>query len=408
MSARCEICKSDWDTYSIFISCFGCAKHFHAKCVKVKGPIGDVLKSVETNGLHWYCQKCRHLSPAIIHSKLHKTVESVEMLSAVANKLIEMIASCRAEVTALQQHVDDSGPTKPIVTLHVPTTRRTRSSSCDDSLINIESQIATTMSSTFSATVTPNAKTTNIATKTTTPVASTTRIASTTPIATTTPIAITTSIATTSPIAMTSTGTTTSTTTSNATTTANKTTTTPTTTTSNGTTTTINAEYSTSSIVSQQSTTAPIPTATSASTKTTIASTAVDLTSVPSLPLSVPTASTSSAGLPHKTKLVIVKHQPRRSIFVSRLAASTSENDITSYINESCGPLDAVLFCRKFNLPKERVTASFKITPPAESFDKLINPSFWPSGTFVREFKPRSRQRSNKPASVPSGNVSKN
>ena len=67
-----------------------------------------------------------------------------------------------------------------------------------------------------------------------------------------------------------------------------------------------------------------------------------------------------------------------------------------------------VLFCRKFNLPKERVTASFKITPPAESFDKLINPSFWPSGTFVRELKPRSRQRSNKPASVPSGNVSKN
>ena len=79
-----------------------------------------------------------------------------------------------------------------------------------------------------------------------------------------------------------------------------------------------------------------------------------------------------------------IKHQPRRSIFVSRLAASTAEKDITSYIKEGCEPMDAKLLCRKFNLPKERVIASFKITPPVKSFDKLINPSFWPSGTFVR------------------------
>ena len=122
----------------------------------------------------------------------------------------------------------------------------------------------------------------------------------------------------------------------------------------------------------------------------------------------VPIASASSAGLPHKTKLVIIKHQPRRSIFVSRRATSTSKKVITSYINEGCGLLDAELLCRKFNLPKERVIASFKITPPAESFDKLKNLSFWPSGTFVREFYPRNRQGSNKPAAIPRGNASKN
>ena len=138
MSAGCELCNSPWDICGIFITCFGCTKHFQSKCAKFKVAVGDALRGVETNGLQWYCYKCRKMSPAILHSKINNTVESVEKLSAAANNLFALIASCRADVTVLQQHVDAPSPTKT-VSLSIPITRRTRSSSCDDSTINATS-----------------------------------------------------------------------------------------------------------------------------------------------------------------------------------------------------------------------------------------------------------------------------
>ena len=64
MSSGYEICKSEWDTYDIFISCFGCTSLYHAKRAKIKPTVGDVERGIETNGLQWYCPKNVTCSPA--------------------------------------------------------------------------------------------------------------------------------------------------------------------------------------------------------------------------------------------------------------------------------------------------------------------------------------------------------
>lgn len=99
--------------------------------------------------------------------------------------------------------------------------------------------------------------------------------------------------------------------------------------------------------------------------------------------------------------------RPNKSIFVSRLAADTTIDDVEYYIKTKC---DASLITSvyKFAYSEPRIVSSFKITVADEIFNHVIAPDFWPTGTIVREFvfKERLRKSVRLPASV--SNISKN
>lgn len=270
MSSHCGICKSVWDTYGVFISCFGCSSIFHTKCVKVKATVADVLKCADTNGLQWFCGNCRKMSPSVLITKLSKCTETAETLKAATTKLMDLVAAHNAEIASLRAFTEDVLIAKPTDTLLVAPARRTRSASC-------------------------------------------------------------------------------------------------------------NSLLQASDVSGETPIDQPPP--------------AVVASSPPLMPDGsadpIKTVDASSSVLPHKVLLKTVTHVPRKSIFLSRLAASTSVRDILSYIMESCSVKEADVFCRKFEPASPREIASFKIVPPVEFFDELLQGSFWPPGTLVREFKPR-------------------
>lgn len=105
--------------------------------------------------------------------------------------------------------------------------------------------------------------------------------------------------------------------------------------------------------------------------------------------------------------LVVVP--PRKTIFLSRLAPDTSIDHIRSYVKSKCaGMLDNDLSVYKFNFSQPRDIASFRLYIPARIFDILVDKSFWPEGTLVREFVHRERVRSNVATLPPRITVSKN
>ena len=132
----------------MFISCF-----YHAKCAKIKPTICDVLRGIEANGLQCYCQKCRKMSPAVLHNKL-KTIRTIEELSTTANNLVARIACCRIEMSSLQELVDADASMNFTNCLIVPSVRRTRSCSYDIASLatSVMYTASTVTTSAFSAT----------------------------------------------------------------------------------------------------------------------------------------------------------------------------------------------------------------------------------------------------------------
>lgn len=92
-----------------------------------------------------------------------------------------------------------------------------------------------------------------------------------------------------------------------------------------------------------------------------------------------------------------------RSVFVSRLASETTIEDIEYYIKSKCGE-NAFVSAYKFVYQQSRSISSFKITVPEEAFNNIIDYTFWPTGTFVREYVYNSNRRSGArlPARTPS------
>ena len=83
--------------------------------------------------------------------------------------------------------------------------------------------------------------------------------------------------------------------------------------------------------------------------------------------------------------LVIVA--PKKSIFVSRFASDTTEDDILFLINTKKKTYLKDITISKFKFNRERYLGiSFKIYVPADSFDELVTADFCPKNTVVHEF----------------------
>lgn len=100
---------------------------------------------------------------------------------------------------------------------------------------------------------------------------------------------------------------------------------------------------------------------------------------------------------------------PKKSIFISRFAYETTTDNIYNYIESklNCNP-DVLI--KKFTYSEPRDITSFKLTVPNDLFDTLIDPTFWPNNTFIREYVIRNNTRSNNIVRLTSysNNVSKN
>lgn len=96
-----------------------------------------------------------------------------------------------------------------------------------------------------------------------------------------------------------------------------------------------------------------------------------------------------------------------RLIFISRLAEDTTTEEVEYFIKSKCGD-SALISSYKFVYSQPRSISSFKITVPDELFNNILEPSFWPENTFVREYK--VKERSNRVAHLPvhAANTSKN
>lgn len=107
----------------------------------------------------------------------------------------------------------------------------------------------------------------------------------------------------------------------------------------------------------------------------------------------------AATALPNAPAINLVAVAPKKTVFLSRLAADTSENDIITYIKSKIKPTaDTVV--KKFNFSNPRITSSFKVFVSEDLFDTVVNPSFWPQNTLVKEFVYRNKKNSNI-ASIP-------
>lgn len=98
---------------------------------------------------------------------------------------------------------------------------------------------------------------------------------------------------------------------------------------------------------------------------------------------------------------------PKKAVFVSRLAFETSSEDINFFIKSKIS-MDAEISTYKFNYSQPREIASFKIIVPDQYFNMLLDPNFWPTNTFVREFTARQNSVSTARLPLRKTNVSKN
>lgn len=83
---------------------------------------------------------------------------------------------------------------------------------------------------------------------------------------------------------------------------------------------------------------------------------------------------------------------PPKEIFVSRFAFETTAEDIEYYIKSKFNS-NVNISTQKFVYLKARAITSFKITVPVELFEQILDPSFWPVSTYVREYQQRENQR---------------
>lgn len=66
MDIGCNYCKQNYSSNDIYISCDGCHKLFHTKCVMLSPRTGDDLRSSTPNGLQWFCAQCRKFSTSAL------------------------------------------------------------------------------------------------------------------------------------------------------------------------------------------------------------------------------------------------------------------------------------------------------------------------------------------------------
>lgn len=83
---------------------------------------------------------------------------------------------------------------------------------------------------------------------------------------------------------------------------------------------------------------------------------------------------------------------PKKFIFVSRLASGTSPEDVDYYLKSKTNH-NADILIHKFKFSQPRSISSFKLTVPAELFENIMDPGFWPVNTLVREFTYNDRRK---------------
>lgn len=105
--------------------------------------------------------------------------------------------------------------------------------------------------------------------------------------------------------------------------------------------------------------------------------------------VAAPILSTSTSK--HKD-LVIVP--PKKGIFLSRFANSTTENDVLFYISSKIKHVNDINIS-KFTFSKPRAIASFKMFVPLEYYKDIVDPSFWPKNTVVHEYVLKTRPPNN-------------
>ena len=95
----------------------------------------------------------------------------------------------------------------------------------------------------------------------------------------------------------------------------------------------------------------------------------------------------------------LIVANPLKSVFISRLHISTTENDVLDYIlfrHQNLKSSEVIVSKFKFKSVSRRV-ASFRISIPSNSSLDILNPSFWPDGLIVHEYITRP-----KPPNIPS------
>lgn len=90
-----------------------------------------------------------------------------------------------------------------------------------------------------------------------------------------------------------------------------------------------------------------------------------------------------------------IRSIPRpKSIFISRLAPEITAEDINHYIKTKLNT-DLEISTYKYSYAQPRSITSFKITVPADVFDQVVDPCFWPDYTLVKEYFYRENHKKN-------------
>lgn len=90
---------------------------------------------------------------------------------------------------------------------------------------------------------------------------------------------------------------------------------------------------------------------------------------------------------------------PKKTVFVSRLAGDTSSEDVDFYIKSKLCNADVVVHKFKFSNP--RSISSFKISISVNHFQNIMDQSFWPENTLVREYTYNENTRANRIGVLP-------
>lgn len=91
---------------------------------------------------------------------------------------------------------------------------------------------------------------------------------------------------------------------------------------------------------------------------------------------------------------------PKKHLFVSRFASETTVDDINFYIKSKLN-LNENIVAYKFSYAQPRSITSFKISVSSDVFNQLMDTSFWPEHTLVREFLTRPKERTSNVARLP-------
>lgn len=108
----------------------------------------------------------------------------------------------------------------------------------------------------------------------------------------------------------------------------------------------------------------------------------------------------SSVQTSSAVNLVVIKKPLRKTIFISRLSSATTENDVMNYISSKTS-LPSSFKCIKYNFKAPREIASFKLLTPDSHLELLLSREFWPDGTLVHEYVPRTRSTTSTKSPVP-------